>query len=438
MKCLGLDIGSTSLKGCVLDLEARKLSPIVGAPFPMPVAGLLPGRFEIDPELVLEEVQTLLGRLLKSAPDAEAIYFCGQMAGVVLVDMDGKPLGNYLSWRDQRTLGPHPEGGNYLDAIARRWTSGELAELGNELKPGSTSSLLFWLADHGQMPAGLMPATLGDFVAARLAGVPPRIEPTQAIGLLDLRTGDWHRAALDRLGLGGLAWQPLAKANEPIGHWHTQGRKLAIYPVLGDQQCALRGAGLTEGDLSLNVSTGAQVSQVTKALQLGSHQTRPYFDGQYLNTITHLPAGRSLNVLVSLLTELSMAQGVTAANPWPYIAHVAETAEGDGLSCNLAFFPGPMGESGSITGITTENFSVGNLFYAAFHNMAQVFEQCAERLCPQQDWKRVVLSGGLTQSVPVLRRILEARFAGNPPGKVVESSEREETLAGLLASATGS
>ena len=98
-------------------------------------------------------------------------------------------------------------------------------------------------------------------------------------------------------------------------------------------------------ELSLNISTGSQVSRRTAEFQPGPYQSRRYFDGDFLNTITHLPAGRSLNALVDLLTELAQAQGITLANPWEFIARRAAEADAGemsrgGLSVNLSFFAG--------------------------------------------------------------------------------------------------
>ena len=68
----------------------------------------------------------------------------------------------------------------------------------------------------------------------------------------------------------------------------------------------------SRGELSINISTGSQVSRRTDRLEPGEVQTRAYFHGDLLQTITHLPAGRSLNVLVRLLTEVARAEGMQA------------------------------------------------------------------------------------------------------------------------------
>lgn len=428
MICLGLDIGSTSIKGAVLDLRAGEVRSIVRQLFPQPLTGLPAGHFEVAPAEVLEVTQAVIADLLREAPAVEALFFSGQMGGVILVDQAGNALTNYLSWRDQRTLQPQASGAMTLDRIRAKWTCNELIDLGSELQAGSASSLLFWLVEHDRLPDGAMPATVADFVIGQLCNSPPQMDPTQAIGLLDLNTGNWHRAAFDVLGLGRVRWPQLADYRRSVGGLAFGGRKIPCHASFGDQQCALRGVGLTRDELSLNISTGSQVSQRTARFQPGPYQTRCYFDGDYLNTITHLPAGRSLNVLTDLLTELARAEGVTLTRTWNTIADRAAAADGGGLMVDLAFFAGPLGCTGRLDGITTENLTVGNLFYSAFRNMADNYLLCADRLNPDRSLLGIALSGGLTRSAPVLRQLIQGRFAV----PVRESTETEETLLGLL------
>ena len=428
MKCLGLDVGSTSIKGAVLDVERNEVGRPVAVPFPAPIAGLPAGRVEVAPADVETQVRLVLRQLLESAPDAESLFCAGQMGGVILVDETGAALTNYLSWRDQRTQEPQADGTSCLDSIRTRWSSGELADLGHELQAGSTSSLLFWLSQRDQLPRRALPATIADFVLGRLCGIPPWMHPTQAIGLLNLHTHDWHRDAFAVLGLGGVRWPEIAETMSPFGTMNIGGRRLACYASLGDQPCALLGVGLQRQELSLNISTGSQVTRRVAAFQPGPYQSRYYFHGDFLNTITHLPAGRSLNVLYGLITELAREWDIDAANPWEFIAQSAAAADGGGLSVDLAFFAGPLGSRGAIEGITTENFTVGNLFRAALQSMAHNYALCAERLCPDHAELTPVVSGGLTRSLPILRELIQERFAR----PLRESAATEETLLGLL------
>lgn len=423
MQCLGLDIGSSTIKGAVLDLASGTVHSITREPFPEPVSGLPPGWFEVDPTEVVARTRSVISQLLRQAPQAKSLFLCGQMGGVVLVDKACVPRTRYLSWRDQRTLS------GALEQVQAR-LGPFLPQLGNELKPGSMTSLLYWLQQAGELSPGWRPATIGDFVISKLSGTLPRMERTQAIGLVDLQLQGWNMRAFEALGLDRLDWGEMASATTPVASATIDGRELAVYPTLGDQQCALRGVGLQVGDLSINVSTGSQVSWVTREFLPGEYQSRYFLDGTFLNTITHIPAGRALNVLVDLLMALPNAQGVTVSNPWEVISREAAQAShgAGGLRCHPAFFDSPIGREGQITGITTENLTLGNLFRATFESMAQTYDQLADRLWPERAWQCVVVSGGLTRSVPILRELIERRF----PGQLVETTADEETLHGLL------
>jgi sugar (pentulose or hexulose) kinase len=427
MLCLGLDIGSTSIKGAVLDVGSERIVRTAARPFPAPLPATVPGSVEVSPEAILTQTGAVLDEVLDAAPKAASLWCCGQMGGTLLVNADGEPLSNYLSWRDQRTLQAGARGKTALDEIRERWPAERLSQLGNELQPGSTTSLLFWLSQHGQLPADAVPVSIADFVLGRLCKVQPKMHVTHAIGMLDLRSGQWHREAFDSLGLARLRLPQLLSQVEPIGQVTRRGRTLEVYGSFGDQQSALYGAGLQRGELSLNISTGSQVSLRTDCFQPGRYQTRMFFAGDWLNTITHLPAGRSLNVLVDLLTELASAEGITLQNPWQHILRKTAEIKHSSLEADLAFFAGPLGETGSIRGITTENLSVGHLFHAAFRAMAENYATCADWLDPQRRWSSVVLSGGLTQSAPMLKEMLQQRFAAP-----LRESSSEETLLGLL------
>lgn len=434
MRFIGIDIGSTSIKGAVLNSESGQVEHIAREPFPNPVTGLPSGFHEVDPIAVTQRTHAVIQGLLKHAPDAGSVRFCSQMGGVLLVDQSGQPLTNYLSWRDQRTLLPGAPGSttSLLDEIRSRFSQQVFTELGKELKPGSATALLHWLARHHALPHAAIPVTIGDFVISQLCQSTPVMHPTHGIGMINLLTQDWHHEAFHALDLQHLHWPAFASDTQPVGTLNQQGRALPCFAAIGDQQAALLGINLQANELSINASTGSQVSQITEKFQPADCQTRCWFGGRFLNTITHIPAGRSLNVLESLLTELSRLAGQPLQNSWQLIAQAAETAQTDGLTCDLSFFASALGFSGNISGITTENLTVGSLFLAAFDYMADSYLTCSQRLSPQPQWNQMAVSGGLVQAFAPLRQRLQARF----PWPMREVSEQEETLTGLLRMAT--
>lgn len=429
MRFLGVDIGSTFIKGAVLDLERFSIEHVTRQPCPEPIAGLPARHFEIDPLAVVRVVGELLTQLMNFVPDCRGVLFTGQMGGVVLVNEQREPLSNYLSWRDERTTETHPRAaGSYLDATLEQLGDDVRQRLGNDLRAGSPLCVLHWLAEHRELPSGAIPISLGDFVISQLCGSNPVTEYTQALGTLDLTTRTFCRPAMERLDLGQLSWPEFTTVWQPAGVWRCGGREFPCYPVVGDHQCALAGTLLTEGELSINISTGSQVSLLTRELLLGDYQTRPYVDGRFLNTITHLPAGRSFDVLVGLLTELAETEGVQLKNIWQSILRAASEADDSDLVVDLSFFAGSMGSRGQISNISLENLTLGRLFRAAFCSMAENYAKCASRLSHENDWRRIVFSGGLAQNLGLLREFVADRLGG----QARLSANAEDTLLGLL------
>jgi sugar (pentulose or hexulose) kinase len=353
MSFVALDIGTSFIKGAILDTRARAICHVRRVPFPAPVAGLPPAHVEIDPQAVTAAVDQLMGQLAPLADACQGVLLCGQMGGIVLVDAKGRPRTNYISWRDQRVLEPCNDGGTnaagsttWLDRVAALITPAQLAELGNELRPGSCTALLYWLTQcRPNVTSRAIPLSLPAFVAGHLTGTIPAEDPTIAIGGLDVRTGRWHHQAFAALGIDGFDWPEVDATRAPIGHVRFGGAQVPCFPAVGDHQCALLGVGLEVDELSVNVSTGSQVSRLAPQSCPGPYQERHYFDGCLVQTITHLPAGRSLDALVALLTELPRAQGLTCPDPWSYIAENAVAASDDGMAVDLAFFAGPVGSA---------------------------------------------------------------------------------------------
>ena len=411
MRYIGIDLGTSFIKGAILNLETLSVGSARHISCPSPLPGLPPLHTEFDPENFVTATRQLIELLLAEAPDCQGVLMCGQMGGLVLVSPRGEALSNYVSWLDRRLLGPHPAGqGSFYDALLAQLTPEDWVALGREIRPGTPLSYLFWFIGNPDSPPIPGVATLPDFVLARLCGATPTTHPSNAVGAIHLTTGDWHYSLFDRLGFGNVRWPVLQEINEPVGEMWVSGRRLFCYPPVGDHPCALAGVLLDFGELSLNISTGSQVSLRSKDAKPGDYQTIPFFDGQFLHRISNLPAGRALTALVRLLGELAEAEGVTLSDPWKYIAKAAAAKPATEVRANLTFFPTPLGDSGSLTHLREENLTVGDLFRAAFFNMTENYYASALRLSSAQTWRRIVLSGGLVQKLELLRNLIAEKF----------------------------
>jgi sugar (pentulose or hexulose) kinase len=425
---LGVDLGTTFMKGAVLDLDRKAIAHIVRLATPGSIPGLPATRHELDPAAILATVCELLRELIHEAPDAAGLVMCSQMHGVVFEDDRGNPRSNVITWKDQRAREPIADRqGTHLDGLVRTVTPSEQHDIGGELRVGVPITTLSTMRQTGELPNCLYPASLPDFVLADLCDAEPTTEATNAAahGLFHLDRHDWHRDLIAKLGLDGLRWPRVRKFGEVIGIAEIDGHRLTCFTPVGDQQCALVGVGLCERELSLNISTGSQVSLVSRERPRGDFQVRPYFDGKWLRTLVSVPAGRSLGLLVDLLTEIGGGDG----DPWDYISRAVDSVTETDLEVDLSFFASMTGDRGQIANIREGNLTVGHLFAAAFRSMAANYARCAGILSPNRDWDRVVFSGGLAQRFPRLRQEILAAL-GNPPSRLSDSEE--DTLEGLL------
>jgi sugar (pentulose or hexulose) kinase len=431
MSFLGIDLGTSFLKGAVLDVKRGTLEQVIRKPFPEPISNRDGSRCEFDPRAILTAFRMLIDELAPLAPDCEGIVVCAQMHSLVLMNERSQAVSNCITWRDQRATTQRPSGsGSYFDRVLEHTTPHELLQLGNELEPARPLCFLFWLKEQGTLAPGSIPASLPDFVISAMSGETPGVDASNAsaYGAFNLETSGWHDRVISKLGLDQLEWPRIRKQGEVAGHLRVGSRLVPCYAPVGDAQAALAGSLLKGDELSLNIATGAQVSRLTDQLWLGDHQTRPYFDGQFLNTFSYPPAGRALNVLIGFLTELATQQGVTLADPWEQITKAVGKVTDTDLAVDLNFFPSPEGNCGKIERIRPENLSVGHVFRAAFRSMADSYYRCAVRLWPDKTWNNLVLSGGLACRMRALREEIQKRFATN----YRPTPETEDTLFGLL------
>lgn len=426
MRYAGLDLGATFVKAAVLDTSGGTLREVRRRPFPPFLSDRPVGYREVDALQIVETTRALLEETMRLAPDCAGCWVSSQMHGVVLCDAHGRPRSPFISWQDQRSLTNAGEASAF-DAVKAQLTKEDIAALGNELRPGVALTTLAALWRAGALPDGLYPTPLGDFVLANLGAMPPATSPTQAaaLGAYDVAAGRWHETVLRRLSLDALAWPRICDDLAPWGEIRIAGHNVPCHPTVGDHQASVLGAGLQPGELSINIATGSQASMFHATGAAGDFQLRPFFDRGFLRTITHLPAGRALNALIGLLTELAEKP---VADPWQWIADAVEVGGGTDIAADVSFFTCATGHEGSLLHLTEENLHIGPLFRSVFAAMSRNYDQAAGRLAPERNWSRVVFSGGLARRLAPLREAILGRVGLLHRVAVQE----EDALFGLL------
>ncbi|ACC69674.1 FGGY family carbohydrate kinase [Paraburkholderia phymatum] len=252
MSFLGIDLGTGSLKLAIIDDEGREqCSTSIAYAIDTPH----PGWAEIDPLIWWRALCEAAARF----PDAQrsavrAIGFSGQMHGVVLSDAHGNAVRPAMLWPDTRAL-------SLLDA----WP----APQPNPVAPGMAGPLLRWVALHE--PQSILAARWAmqpkDWVRLKLGGAIASDPSDACATALAEPSGAWDRALLDRLGLPGEWFAPLAPSYAAGGTLSDEAAQALGLPAgvllatgAGDTPCAALGSGLTgDGDALLTTGTGGQI-----------------------------------------------------------------------------------------------------------------------------------------------------------------------------------
>ncbi len=435
MRFIGIDVGASFIKGAVLDPGQERVERVARRPFPAFTPGLPKLYREVPITPILLAVREVAEELAQLAPDCGGLLVCGQMHGAAFVSEHGETISNFISWQDQRArlLAPGRDI-SCMQALLELVPPAVRQTTGNELtRQGTTLSILFAMRMLGQSwNRDAVVCSLPDCIVAGLCGSAPVTEPTNAAGcgFMHLEQGTWHLELLQSLGLGDVRPACIVPTCTQAGTVVLAGKEIPCYVAIGDQQAALLGADLQTDELSLNIATGSQVSLLAQDPQAGEYQVRPFFGGRYLRTITHLPAGRSLNLLMRMFTELSGDEDndVLSSQTWTRLERLAVAAGDSDLSVDLSFYTTALGELGSICNIREDNFSAGGLFRASLQSMAHNYYKCACRLSPQRTWHRIAFSGGLIQKSALLRKCIMDRF--ECPSRI--SADVDETLMGLM------
>lgn len=126
-----------------------------------------------------------------------------------------------------------------------------------------------------------------------------------------------------------------------------------------DMQISITGSGIRAGDVVVNIATGAQVIRYDTEFKPGEYEIRPYLEGSYLYTISNMPSGRNLDVLIRFIKEMinTITDGnISAQDVWKSV-HKAKLIPDEDLRVETSFYRNPFfPDGGAITGITMQIF----------------------------------------------------------------------------------
>lgn len=167
---LGLDIGSSSVKACLVDASTGQTVAAAQSPAEeMPMLAVKPGWAEQDPEMwwehAVKSVKSCLAQADGAGKHVAAIGISYQMHGLVVVDKSNKPLRPSIIWCDSRAV---EIGAKANSVLGSQYCLEHFLN-----SPGNfTASKLKWVKEnepavYEKIHKAMLP---GDYIALKLTG----------------------------------------------------------------------------------------------------------------------------------------------------------------------------------------------------------------------------------------------------------------------------
>jgi len=276
MLFIGLDLGTSGLKGTMLDEKGTLIDKIT---IPYSLSMPEPGYSEQDPSMWLNAAKAALRKLSKDREkDIIGLSIAGQMHGLVILDENDNVLRPCILWNDGRSV----EETNYLNNVI-----GEdvlLKNTGNIAFPGFTLPKLLWVKAHepeiyARIAKIMLPK---DYIAYRLTGVFAS-DYSDLSGTLFFDC-EHKRYSAKMLEIAGVTEKVLPKpltSHSPIGYLKPEfGLPHCLMTIGGgDNACAAIGTGiLDDGEAMISLGTSGTIFLPTSTFRLPKESCIHSFD----------------------------------------------------------------------------------------------------------------------------------------------------------------
>ena len=270
---LGLDIGTTSTEGILVDTGGQVLARAVRG---VTLHTEHPGWAEEDPAEWWGNCCAIIPELLEksgcAASDIAGIGVAGMLPAVVVLDGEGRVLRRSIQQSDGRA------GAEVEEMRAKMDEPAFLAAAGCGINQQLVGAKMRWLARHEPEVMARARVVLGsyDYINLRLTGV-AAVEQNWALeaGIVDVASGRIDRAQAERTGVPPALLPPLVGSSEVLGHVTEAAARetgLAVgTPVVGgaaDMIASCLGAGVVRrGDVLLKFGGAIDILTATDRLR---------------------------------------------------------------------------------------------------------------------------------------------------------------------------
>ena len=263
---LGIDIGTSSAKALLFDVEQAAVAAVAGVEYPMQHP--YPGYAEQNPDdwwqAVVESVRRVVN-ILDGQPDIAGIGLTGQMHGFTPLDEQNNILHPAIIWADQRSAG-------IIDDLTERVGYDTFINVAGTLPAaGFMASTLFWMQQNdpallARISKVILPK---DYIQLRLTGaVATDTSDAAATALFDVTAGKWSESIISTLKFPPDIFPDVHLSTDVIGQLDAGAADalnlrpgIPVVAGCADQPAQSIANGVLEpGIVSVTTGTGGQVS----------------------------------------------------------------------------------------------------------------------------------------------------------------------------------
>ncbi len=409
MKAIGIDIGTTSICGVIIDTDSAGILKSVTKNSNAFITNCRDFEKIQDVDKIISLAFEILDGLMTE--DVKVIGVTGQMHGIVYTDKDGNAVSPLYTWQDERGNQP------YKDTTYAKFLS-SCTGYGNVTD--------FYNRENGIRPVNAENyCTIHDYFVMKLCSLKKAIVHSSdgaSFGLYDLKTNSFsYDCDID-----------VTPDYKIAGSY----KGIPVSVAIGDNQASVFSTLADENSILVNVGTGSQVSVISDKIVCSTNiETRPYFENKYLLVGAALCGGRAFSMLKDFFGEILSLKGeVSEGEIYGYMDKLLTQPRTSGLCVDTRFAGTRQNTEicGSITNLTVQNLNPAELTWGFVYGMAEeLHNMYLEMGCTKSG---IVGSGNGIRKNPALARVCEEIFGSKMKTPVhLEEAAFGAALFGLVS-----
>jgi len=386
MKAIGIDIGTTSVCGVVVDVDSGKVIDSVTRNSDAFIE--TPNTWEKIQSV--DKIIAIAKEILDGFMDKDivSIGVTGQMHGMVYTNREGWAISPLYIWQDERGNLPYKDTtyAKYLNSFSGYGTVTDFYNRENGLRPAEAVSF----------------CTIHDYFVMKLCG--RKIALMHSTDAASYGNYDLVKNCFN-YDVGVDVTADFTIAGEYCG--------VPVAVAIGDNQASVFSTLVNEENILLNVGTGSQVSVISDTIATSDDvETRPYFDGKYLIVGAALCGGRAYSVLKNFYKKVFSFKETLSDNEVYDIMNKMLESEAPCVCVDTRFAGTRKNPdlSGTISGIREENFTPEAFAKGVLWGMATELYDMYKKMGVEKSG--IVGSGNGVRKNSALMRIFEEKFAG--------------------------